>query len=102
VNYTTVFNQIREKCHRGRAGDIDAVVSMLNADVDLPTTKAIDRYLGEVTTRRGIRRLKHYLFHGTQMQRNYCTLFFARRNDWAYVNRAFEKGLIDAIQAYSR
>ena len=69
---------------------------------DLPTTRAIDRYLGEVCLADGIDTIRHYLFHGSQIQRNYCTLFFARRNDWNIVNAAYARGLIDAKQAYSR
>lgn len=102
MNYTRLFCGIRKKCLNGREGDIDYVVSLLNESVDLPTTRAVDRYLGEVCNPAGIKRLEYHLFNGTQIQRNYCTLFFARRNDWDIVNRAFALGLIDRIQAYSR
>ena len=94
--------RIRECCQRGRRRDIDQVLSLLVDSVDLPTTKTVDFYLGQVTRPSGIRRIKYYLFHGSQMQRNYCTLFFARRNDWHLVNRAFKLGLIDEIQAFAR
>jgi DNA-binding MarR family transcriptional regulator len=94
--------EIRERCRRGSAPDIDRVMSLLHERADLPTTKIVDYYLGTVSSEEGAARIKHYLFHGTQMQRNYATLFFARRNDWPLVNQAFSMGLIDYIQAYSR
>jgi DNA-binding MarR family transcriptional regulator len=93
---------IRERCKRGSAPDIDRVLSLLHEKADLPTTKIIDYYLGTVRSEEGTARIKHYLFHGTQMQRNYATLFFARRNDWPLVNQAHSMGLIDYAQAYSR
>lgn len=95
-------SEIRKLCRRGSAGDIDRLMSFLDENTDLPTTKIIDYHLGTVDNVEGFRRIEYYLFSGTQMQRNYCTLFFARRNEWRIVNRAFEMGLIDSIQAYSR
>ena len=101
MNYTNLFNRIERHCLRGESEDIDGVMAILAA-ADLPTTRAVDFYLGRVTNAAGVRRIEKFLFEGTQIQRNYCTLFFARRNDWALVNRAYRNGLIDRIQAYSR
>jgi len=100
--YTEKFEEIKEKCLRGSAEDIRNVISLLNDSVDLPTTRAVDFYLSLVTSEEGINEIEFELFHGTQIQRNYATLFFARRDDWSIVNRAFEAGLIDRLQAYSR
>jgi DNA-binding MarR family transcriptional regulator len=94
--------EIRTLRRRGHDKDIDRVMEFLNEDADLSTTKVVDFYLGTVDNVHGLRRIEHYLFHGTQMQRNYCTLFFARRDEWRIVNRAFTMGLIDRVQAYSR
>jgi DNA-binding MarR family transcriptional regulator len=94
--------EIKERCERGSGPDIDRVMTFLHEKVDLPTTKIVDYYLGTVGTPEGIGRIEHYLFHGTQMQRNYSTLFFARRNDWSLVSKAYSMGLIDYVQAYSR
>jgi hypothetical protein len=102
MNYSSIFKQIKKSCLRGEAGDIDVVLSLLNDKVDLPTTKAIDLYLGQVTAPQGIKRVEYYLFNGTPIQRNYCTLFFARRGDWSIVNEAYDRGLVDGEQAYSR
>jgi hypothetical protein len=86
----------------GTAQNVDLLISGLNETADIPTTKVIDFCLGLVVKDEGIDRIEHYLFNGTQMQRNYCTLFFARRNDWNIVNKAYKMGLIDYLQAYSR
>lgn len=102
MNYSHISTYIRERCRSGSAYDVDAVLQLLNNETDLPTTKLIDFYLGCVSNDEGISRMEYYLFNGTQIQRNYCTLFFARRNDWILVNRAYKAGLIDYKQAYSR
>ncbi|MBI9101523.1 MAG: hypothetical protein JEY99_03835 [Spirochaetales bacterium] len=102
MNYTSAFNKIKKHCLSGTQRDIDQVLSILNGGVDLPTTRAVDYYLSLVKNPEGIEQLKHYIMNGTLIQRNYCTLYFARKNDWDIVNRAYNEGLIDRIQAYSR
>jgi DNA-binding MarR family transcriptional regulator len=95
-------NEIRELCERGASEDVDRVMEYLADGVDLPTTKIVDRYLGEVGTIEGMKRIEHYLFSGNQIQRNYCALFFVRIDDWKLVNKAYRMGLIDYVQAYSK
>ncbi len=102
MNYKIKFEQIKLKCKRGLKNDIDEVVSLLDKNVDLPTTRAVDFYLSLVANKEGIKQIEFYLFNGTQIQRNYCTLFFARSDNWFLVNKAYKMGLIDRIQAYSR
>ena len=94
--------EIGKLCTRGAPEDIDRVMTYLDATATIPITKIIDFHLGTVRSIEGILRIEYYLFHGTQMQRNYCTLFFARRGDWRLVKSAYERGLIDHIQAYAR
>lgn len=101
MDYTNQFKLIDRHCKIGNSNDIDIVMEILD-NADLPITRAVDLYLGYVSNQSGIDRLEYYLFSGSQIQRNYCTLFFARRNNWELVNRAYNYGLIDAIQAYSR
>jgi len=103
MDYSELFSQIREKSRSGTKNDIDEIMRLLNDDdLTIPVTKAVDFYLGQVTNQEGIGRVEYYLFGGTQIQRNYCTLFFARRHQWDLVDSAFRLGLIDQIQAYSR
>lgn len=101
MNYTPLFSRIERLCIRGNPKDIDSVMEILQS-ADLPTTRAVDFYLGHIVNLEGINRLEFYLFNGSQIQRNYTTLFFARRNEWKLINDAYSKGLIDYIQAYSR
>jgi DNA-binding MarR family transcriptional regulator len=93
---------IKQLCKSGSLYDVDCVLGFLDEMVDIPTTKFVDFYLGTLTNPEGIKRIESYLFNGTQIQRNYCTLFFLRRNEWEVVNKAYTLGLIDYKQAYSR
>ncbi len=101
MNYTKLFESIKQKAIRGTSCDIDSIMEILN-EADIPITRAVDFYLGYVSKDAGIKRLEYYFFSGTQIQRNYCCLFFARRNEWKLINKAYEEGRIDKIQAYSR
>jgi hypothetical protein len=89
-------------CKSGTKENIDAVMAQLNMDITIAMSKIIDYSLSFVESEEGVSRMMYYLFHGTQMQRNYCTLYFNRRGDWPIVRSAYEQGLIDYIQAYSR
>ena len=71
-------------------------------NMSIAASKIIDYSLSFVKSDDGLSRMEYYLFNGTQMQRNYCTLFFNRKGAWPIVKLAFEKGLIDATQAFSR
>jgi len=62
----------------------------------------VDYALSLVSNEEGISRLSYYLFNGSLIQRNYCSLFFNRRGDWKIVREAYELGLIDEIQAFAR
>ena len=101
MNYTGLFESIKQKACSGASCDIDSIMSILN-EADLPITRAVDFYLGYVSNSSGIERLEHYLFSGTQIQRNYCCLYFARKNEWKLINKAYKEGCIDKIQASSR
>jgi hypothetical protein len=68
----------------------------------LAESKFIDFALGQVDTDEGVKTMEHYLFHGTQIQRNYCALYFGRRDEYLLLRKAYEEGLIDAKQAFSR
>ncbi len=86
----------------GTAFDIDAIMADINEEMSIAISKIIDFSLSYVNSESGLERMAYYLFNGTQIQRNYCTLFFNRRGDWTLVKAAFDQGLIDEIQAFSR
>jgi hypothetical protein len=89
----------------GRAGaahDVDALMHALHAHDDFATSRLVDFALGLVDTREGTTRLRHYLFHGAPVQRNYAALYFKRRGRVALLEEAVAQGKIDATQAFSR
>lgn len=86
----------------GTSTSVDSMMKHLNKSVTIGESKLIDYALGLLTTQAGFDRMEHYLFHGTQMQRNYCALYFARRGEYLLLRKAYDAGLIDAIQAFSR
>jgi hypothetical protein len=99
---TGPLKELTDKACKGNPAEIDFIMKKLSIKSTLATTRFIDYALGLVENPEGLERIKFYLFHGTLIQRNYASLFFNRRGDWKYVKEAFEKGLIDEIQAYSR
>lgn len=101
-SYKLKCGLLESLCRSGTAVDVDSAMSFLDERVDVPTTKIVDYYLGSVSKPEGVERLRHYLMNGSPIQRNYCALFFERRNDWNPVNEAYRAGLIDYEQAYSR
>lgn len=91
-----------DRASNGEQADVDYIIRQLAPDVTLSTTRIVDYALSLVENDAGIARIEFYLFNGTQIQRNYCSLFFNRRGDWPIVKKAYEQGLIDQIQAYAR
>ena len=85
----------------GAAHDVDALMHALGAHDDLATSRLVDFALGLVDTREGTARLRHYLFHGAPIQRNYAALYFKRRGRTALLEEAVAQGKIDAVQAFS-
>ena len=91
------------KAQAGQKEDVDYIMSYLTNKSSLATTRYIDFALSLVEPdSTGFERIKHYLFHGSLIQRNYASLYLNRLGEWKPVKEAFEQGLIDEIQAYSR
>ena len=86
----------------GAAADVDTLMSHLHERVDFTTTRLVDFALGLVNTPEGYNRIRHYLFHGALIQRNYAALYFKRRDEMLLLNEAVAQGKIDEIQAYLR
>jgi hypothetical protein len=86
----------------GTKASIDEIMKHLNRSMTLAESKIIDFALGHVESDEGIQIMEHYLFHGTQIQRNYCTLYFGRRGEYLIIRKAYDEGLVDARQAFSR
>jgi len=102
LKFSGKVKELIDRANSGNVEDVDYILNHLTPDVTLAITKFVDYALSFVASDIGIQQIEYYLFNGTQIQRNYCSLFFNRRGDWYIVKRAFEKGLIDEIQAYAR
>ncbi len=87
---------------RGAVSDIDTIMQDLSLEMTITDSKFIDFALGHVCTDEGTERLKYYLFHGTQIQRNYAMLYFGRKGEYLLIRKAYDMGLIDYRQAFSR
>jgi hypothetical protein len=101
-HYGGFLGNLISRAGTGLPADIDFIMSHLTSESSFAITRYVDYALGLVTSEAGIRRIEFYLFKGSQIQRNYSSLFFNRRGDWQVVKKAFQLGLIDEIQAYAR
>lgn len=97
-----ILDNLIHKAKVGRADDVDYVIYHLTNKPSIALTRFVDYALSLVENPDGVNRLEHHLFNGTQIQRNYCTLYFNRLGAWKIVEKAYKCGLIDEIQAYSR
>ncbi len=100
--FTGFLGVLIEKAESGYSIDIDFIMDNLTDDSTFAMTRYVDYALSLVTNEDGISRLEYYLFNGSQIQRNYSSLFYNRRGDWEIVKRAYQQGLIDEIQAFAR
>jgi hypothetical protein len=100
--FTGQLKVLIDKAESGTAKDIDHIMSKLSNESNLAETKFVDFALGLVTSSDGFEQIKYYLFNGTLIQRNYASLYFNRLGEWKIVKEAYEKGLIDEIQAFAR
>ncbi len=100
--YTGLLKELTDKAKNGNPADVDYIMQKLTLDATLPTTRYVDFALSLVNKPEGAERIKYYLFNGTLIQRNYASLYLNRLGEWKPVKQAYEQGLIDEIQAYSR
>ena len=100
--FSGLLYDLISRAENGDPYDIDFVMQNLTPDSTFAMTRYVDFALSLVTNEYGIARIEHYLFNGSQIQRNYASLYFNRRGDWEIVKKAFHLGLIDEIQAFAR
>ncbi len=91
-----------ELAREGTKQSIKKIMLDLNENITLMESRFIDYALGHIESDEGVKAMEYYLFNGSQIQRNYCTLYFNRREDYPIVVQAWKEGLIDDIQAFSR
>ncbi len=93
---------LKQIAESGRAADIDDLMRKLDQNESFAGYKLIDYALGLVTSAEGRDRLRHFLFNGSPVQRNYAALYFKRRGSQELLDEAVRRGCIDAVQAYLR
>jgi len=81
---------------------VDRLVSLLSESMTFKESREVDYALGYINSEEGMEKIKYYLFNGTQIQRNYCALYFGRIHQYKVLREAYDLGLIDEIQAFSR
>jgi len=86
----------------GTSKEVDLLMNALVEKYDIATTKLVDFALSLVQNREGIDRIEYYLFHGSQVQRNYAALYFKRKGFSDLISAALDAGKIDIDQAFSR
>jgi hypothetical protein len=91
-----------ELAKKGTAESIGEIMAHLNGGMSIAESKILDFALGHVDSEEGVAVMERYLFTGTQIQRNYCALYFGRREEYLLLRKAYEAGKIDGIQAFSR
>ena len=98
----SILNNLTVKAKVGRPDDVDYVIYHLTNQASFALTRFVDYALSLVENPDGRERLEYFLFNGSQIQRNYCSLYFNRMGNWKIVKKAYEFGLIDEVQAFSR
>lgn len=84
------------------SGNVDMIIVYLNEGRTLADCKKIDYALSMIDCRNMRFRLKHYLFNGTEIQRNYAALYFKRRGSTEILKKAYREGCIDEKQAFAK
>ena len=102
VPVQNVLQKYLDLAKEGTEVSIGEIMKHLDHNVTLLESKFIDFALGQVESDEGVKIMEYYLFHGTPIQRNYCALYFGRRGEYNIVRKAYDAGLIDAKQAFSR
>lgn len=90
---------------RGRSGtteDVDFLMNALASDHAIGTSKLVDYALGLVSSTTARKRIRHYLFEGSQLQRNFAALYFKRSGEFELLREAVTAKKIDSVQAFSR
>ena len=95
------LENLKQRATSGRAADVDFLMENLDQSRTHSHCKVIDFALSLVSSTEGQARIGHFLFNGSQVQRNYAALYFKRRGDAHVIDEAVQRGCIDEIQGYS-
>lgn len=96
------LENLKQRAISGQIADVDFLMEQLELSRTHSRCKVIDFALSLVASAEGQARLEHFLFNGSQIQRNYAALYFKRRGDVQPIEAAVQRGCIDEVQAYSK
>ena len=102
TNQSLTLINLKQRAQSGSASDVDYLMQNLDTNESLTGYKLLDYALGLVSSEDGRNRIKHFLFNGSEVQRNYAALYFKRRGANQIVDEAVRRGCIDTTQAYSK
>ena len=96
------IHTLKQRAQSGTVSDVDYLMQKLDTNQSFTGYKLIDYALTLVSSAEGANRIKHFLFNGSAVQRNYAALYFKRRGANRIIDEAVRRGCIDPIQAYSK
>lgn len=102
TNQPFTLIDLKQRAQSGTAADVDYLMQNLDMNKSFTWYKLIDYALGLVSSAEGTHRIEHFLFNGSQVQRNYAALYFKRKGNGQLINEAVQRGCIDEMQAYSK
>ena len=102
MNQPFTMNALKQRAQSGTISDIDFLMQKLDTNQSFTGCKLIDYALTLVASDEGANRIKHFLFNGSAVQRNYAALYFKRQGANQIIDEAVQRGCIDTMQAYSR
>ena len=100
TNQPFTMHTLKQRAQSGTALDVDYLMQKLDTHLSFTGYKLIDYALTLVSSDEGANRIKHFLFNGSTVQRNYAALYFKRRGANRIIDEAVQRGCIDTIQAY--
>jgi hypothetical protein len=102
TNQRFTMHSLKQRAQSGTVPDVDFLMESLDMNRTITGHKMIDYALGLVDSSEGSNRIKHFLFNGSDVQRNYAALYFKRRGIHQIIDEAVQHGCIDTVQAYSK
>lgn len=99
---STELDEYVKRANEGCTESVRKIMDKLDSDMTLEASRQLDYALSKITLPECVEVIKEYLFHGSQIQRNYAALYFGRIHEYFILREAYDKGLIDEKQAFSR
>jgi len=90
------------KANEGCVESVRSIMDKLDSEMTLEESRQLDYALSKITFPNSVEVIKEYLFNGSQIQRNYAALYFGRIHEYFILREAYDRGLIDEKQAFSR